>query len=75
LSSESWYALPDCLAHIKIEEMQMTKTKIKKLRLKLRLTQKNLSEKLGVSVRTVQRWESGVTVPSKSESIALGFLK
>ena len=38
--------------------------RIKKLRLKLDLTQKELAEQLGVHVITVTRWETGAFGPS-----------
>ena len=49
----------------------MTKAKydfgvrIKELRDQLRLTQEAMAETLGVSFATVNRWETGWTVPSK----------
>ncbi len=36
---------------------------VKKIRKNLGLTQKQLSEKLGVDIKTVQNWESGKVVP------------
>ncbi|HRE42251.1 MAG TPA: helix-turn-helix domain-containing protein [Ignavibacteria bacterium] len=37
---------------------------VKKLRIKLSLTQRNLAETLGVSVKTVESWESNNNIPS-----------
>ena len=38
---------------------------IKELRTKLNLTPAELAVKLGVHIRTIKRWESGETKPSK----------
>lgn len=38
---------------------------IKKLRLRLHLSQEKFAYKLGVSVPTVSRWERGVSIPSQ----------
>jgi DNA-binding transcriptional regulator YiaG len=51
----------------------MTVKEIQKLRDKLNLTQKQLAEKCGVSIRTVQGWEQG-NPPSGSAKIILGIL-
>ena len=40
--------------------------KVKELRKNLNLTQKDFSEKIGVSVKTIVFWESGENEPSKS---------
>lgn len=37
---------------------------IKKIRIELQLSQEALARKLGVSVRTVARWEAGKSKPS-----------
>lgn len=37
---------------------------VKEMRLRLGLTQKELSKKLGVSLSTVARWEQGLFKPS-----------
>ena len=37
----------------------LTATDIKLIRKKLKITQSNLAELAGVSVKTVERWESG----------------
>lgn len=37
----------------------MEKNRLKELRLKNKLTQKQLSEKLKIPIRTIQDWESG----------------
>lgn len=52
----------------------MTVKEIQQLREKLKLTQKGLAVKCGVSVRTVQGWEQG-NPPSGSSKIILGILK
>jgi DNA-binding transcriptional regulator YiaG len=41
-----------------------TPKRLKLLRKRLKLTQKELGERLGVHVVTVTRWETNVTVPS-----------
>lgn len=38
----------------------VTKVQLKKLRTHLRLTQREMAEKLGVATNTVSRWEQGV---------------
>ena len=45
---------------------------IKAIRKKLKLTQKNLAELMGISVRTLQNWEQGRRKP---EGPAMAFLK
>lgn len=42
----------------------MTSEEIKQLRLSLNLTQEDFAAKLGVTLSTVSRWESGLSVPS-----------
>lgn len=39
-------------------------SKIKELRMKLKLTQAEFAVKIGVAEYTVRRWEEGVTSPS-----------
>ena len=41
-----------------------TPKRLKLLRKRLKLTQKQLGEKIGVHVVTVTRWETGTNVPS-----------
>ena len=41
-----------------------TPKRLKLLRKRLKLTQKQLGEKVGVHVVTVTRWETGANVPS-----------
>ena len=43
----------------------MTKEKIKAIRHKFGLTQKQFAEKLGVSIRTLQHWEQGDRNPNR----------
>lgn len=44
---------------------------LKKLRIKNSWTQKNLADKLAVSVRTIQAWEQGIRVPRESILVLL----
>lgn len=44
---------------------------IKGQRLAAGMTVADLASALGVSVRTIDRWENGETFPSRAESIAL----
>jgi len=44
--------------------MEMLSDKLKQYRSKLGLSQEQLARNLGVSLNTVQRWESGKTRPS-----------
>ncbi len=39
--------------------------KIKQYRIDHKLTQKQLAEKLGVTIRTIQHWEAGTRIPKK----------
>lgn len=53
------------------------KEQIRKLRVKLRLTQQEFADKLGVSLMTISRWELGLFSPSmknirKIEELAKG---
>lgn len=47
----------------------MNKLSIKELRLKLGVTQKELSELVGVSVATIQNWEYGGSIPKTKHKI------
>ena len=49
--------------------------KIKQLREELGLTQEQLAHKLGVTVKTVNRWERGKAKPSSLAAKALDALK
>ncbi len=49
----------------------MTKEEVKKMRVDNNLTQKQLAELIGVSTRTVQRWEAGLNM----SEIAKNFIK
>ncbi len=39
---------------------------IKSIRIKKKLTQKQLAEKVGVSVKTISHWENGYSAPNIS---------
>jgi putative transcriptional regulator len=45
--------------------------RVRKLRARLGLTQEQFAHRLGVSLRTLLRWESGEVVPSRLASLAL----
>lgn len=52
----------------------MKNLSIKQIRIELLLTQQELADKLGLSIVSIQRWESGKSEPSlkhKREIIAL----
>lgn len=53
--------------------MNMNDLDIKEIRRTLNITQKELAERVGVSVNTIQNWESGGTIP-KSKHKILGAL-
>lgn len=53
--------------------MIMNDLDIKEIRRTLNITQKELAERVGVSVNTIQNWESGGTIP-KSKHKILGAL-
>lgn len=53
----------------------MTPQEIKSLRTSLQMTQKELSEKVGVKKNTVACWEIGRMVPSGSATILLRQLQ
>ena len=44
----------------------MTKTQYKNIRFELELTQKQLADKMGVSVDAIRKWEQGVQKPSEA---------
>jgi len=48
---------------------------IKEIRMRLPMTQRLFAEALGVSVKTVESWESGTNSPSGIASRLLGLLK
>lgn len=48
--------------------------KIKQLRLKLKMNTKQFGDAVGVSSRTVEDWEQGRRMPSKSAQILLARL-
>ncbi len=50
----------------------MEKEEIKQLRLSLSMTQEDFAYKVGVSLRTIGRWENGSSVPS---NLAVAKLK
>ena len=47
---------------------------IRKLRLKMGLTQKELAERINVSDKAVSKWESGASAPSTTNLMALANL-
>ena len=49
----------------------MPADEIKALRARLELTQQELAQKLGVSLRTVSRWETGEGEPSRLARLQL----
>lgn len=53
---------------------EWTPSAIRELRQRLDLTQAELGHLLGVSVKTVNLWENGHTVPSKLARLALDRL-
>ena len=53
---------------------RLTPKEIKDLRRKLGLSQKAFAKQLGVSLRTVQRWERGESKPSKMALFHLALL-
>ncbi len=52
----------------------MNKLQVLKIREQLNLTQTELAEKLGVSLRTVQNWEAGKKIPSTKHEILHNLL-
>lgn len=51
----------------------MNNLDIKNLRTKLGITQKQLAEMVGVSVNTIQNWESGGTIPKSKHPILVSL--
>lgn len=51
------------------------KTQIKEIRNKLKLTQAVFAKVLGVSIKTVEAWESGRNIPNGSAQRILDLLK
>ena len=49
----------------------MDKFRIKEIRLSLGLTQQEYATKIPVSIRTLSKWESGITRPSKMAIIRM----
>ena len=54
--------------------LKMTELDIKDLRSKLGITQKQLAEKVGVSVNTIQNWESGGKIPKSKHPILTSLI-
>lgn len=54
--------------------LNMNDLDIKKIRTKLGLTQKQLAEMVGVSVNTIQNWESGGNIPKSKHPILQSLL-
>lgn len=52
----------------------MTKEEVKQIRLKNNLTQTQFGEKLGVTLRTVQKWESGQHPVSETVVKLIGLI-
>ena len=55
-------------------DRQTITTMLQAIRAKLDLTQERLSERLGVSFATVNRWEGGITMPQKAARTAIEAL-
>lgn len=49
----------------------MFKDNLKQLRIEMKLTQKQLAEKLNVSFKTISHWENGYSEPSLQQLIIL----
>lgn len=47
----------------------MSNINVKEIRIELGYSQEKLAEKLGVSVRTIQNWESGTKIPTSKHAI------
>ena len=45
---------------------------IKKIRIELGMTQADFAKRLGISIRTVQNWESGGAIPESKHEILRG---
>lgn len=52
----------------------MCELKVKEIRKKLNITQEELAENLGVHRNTVQKWETGGTIPNTKRSILYKLL-
>lgn len=52
----------------------MSNINIKKIREKLHISQEKLAETIGVSIRTVQNWESGSKIPASKSAILHNLL-
>jgi DNA-binding transcriptional regulator YiaG len=53
----------------------MESNEIKKLRIDLGITQKELAEKIGVTIHAVQKWEQGQRSPGGSSVLLMQNLK
>jgi putative transcriptional regulator len=53
----------------------MNKNRILKIRTQLKATQQQLAVELGVSVKTINRWESGESQPSPMATVLLRKLE
>ena len=69
------------LANVKVDQITVsplhvyTGDEIKEIRTQQNMTQKLFSEALGVSVKTVEAWESGINSPSGIASRLLDLLR
>jgi len=69
------------LQHVKVDKITIselpiyTADKIKSIRLRQRLTQKLFAEAVGVSIKTVEAWESGKNTPSGCANRMLELLE
>lgn len=52
----------------------MNNINIKKIREKLNISQEKLAETIGVSIRTIQNWESGCKIPATKDAILHNLL-
>lgn len=55
--------------------LYMTGIDVKKIRLKLGISQEKLAEMIGVAPRTVQNWESGTKIPKSRYAILRNISK
>ena len=46
------------------DQIQLTNSPFKKLRLEARLSQENIARDIGVAVSTIRRWEKGMAEPT-----------
>lgn len=53
----------------------MSEFDIKGLRKEIGLTQKELAEKMGITVRSVQMWEAGGTIPESKKKLLESMLR